>query len=83
MEFMAKFSKLSGMENLLLPNESVLFCSKVIAIEALLLEKNQIKVGRHGHLTYIVQFYIVIVPPSPETPIILTELLECDLEKHL
>lgn len=31
----------------------------------------------------IVQYYTVILPPSPETPIIVTELLERDLEKHL
>ncbi|XP_027037269.1 probable serine/threonine-protein kinase DDB_G0271682 [Pocillopora damicornis] len=31
----------------------------------------------------IVQYYTVIHPPSPESPIIVTELLECDLAKHI
>ena len=31
----------------------------------------------------IVQYYTVILPPAPETPIIVTELLECDLAKYL
>ena len=31
----------------------------------------------------IVQYYTVILPPSPESPIIVTELLECDLAKHI
>lgn len=31
----------------------------------------------------IVQYYTVILPPSPETPIIVTELLECDLAKYI
>ena len=31
----------------------------------------------------IVQCYTVIVPPAPEMPIIVTELLECDLAKYL
>lgn len=31
----------------------------------------------------IVQYYTVIIPPSPETPIIVTELLECDLAKYI
>lgn len=31
----------------------------------------------------IVKYYTVILPPAPETPIIVTELLECDLAKYL
>lgn len=31
----------------------------------------------------IVQYYTVILPSAPETPIIVTELLECDLAKYL
>ena len=31
----------------------------------------------------IVKYYTVILPPSPESPIIVTELLECDLAKHI
>lgn len=31
----------------------------------------------------IVRYYTVILPPSPETPIIVTELLECDLAKYI
>ena len=31
----------------------------------------------------IVQYYTVILPPTPETPIIVTELLSCDLAKHI
>ena len=31
----------------------------------------------------IVQYYTVILPPNPETPIIVTELLECDLAKYM
>ena len=31
----------------------------------------------------IVQYYTVILPPTPETPIIVTELLACDLAKHI
>ena len=31
----------------------------------------------------IVQYYTVILPPHPETPIIVTELLACDLAKHI
>jgi len=31
----------------------------------------------------IVQYYTVILPPSPETPIIVTELLEHDLAKYI
>ncbi|XP_068682356.1 uncharacterized protein [Montipora foliosa] len=31
----------------------------------------------------IVQYYTVILPPVPETPIIVTELLDCDLAKHI
>ena len=31
----------------------------------------------------IVQYYTVILPPAPDTPIIVTELLECDLAKYL
>lgn len=31
----------------------------------------------------IVQYYTAIIPPSPESPIIVTELLENDLAKHI
>ena len=31
----------------------------------------------------IVKYYTAIVPPSTESPIIVTELLECDLAKHI
>ena len=31
----------------------------------------------------IVQYYTVIIPPAPETLIIVTELLECDLAKYI
>ena len=31
----------------------------------------------------IVQYYTVIIPPAPETPIIVTELLECDLAEYI
>ena len=31
----------------------------------------------------IVQYYTVILPPTPETPIIVTEPLACDLAKHI
>ncbi|XP_029194997.2 LOW QUALITY PROTEIN: probable serine/threonine-protein kinase PBL1 [Acropora millepora] len=31
----------------------------------------------------IVQYYTMILPPIPKSPIIVTELLECDLQKHI
>ena len=32
---------------------------------------------------YNVQYYTVILPPNPETPILVTELVHCDLAKYI
>ena len=34
-------------------------------------------------LNYNVQYYTVILPPNPETPTLVTELLHCDLAKYI
>jgi len=45
--------------------------------------KSEWEILRSLHHDNIVQYYTVILPPAPETPIIVTELLECDLAKYL
>ena len=55
------------------------------SIRALFLEKfkSMWEILRSLQHDNIVQYYTVILPPAPETPIIVTELLECDLAKYL
>ena len=55
------------------------------SIRAAFLEKfkSEWEIVRSLQHDNIVQFYTVILSPAPEMPIIVTELLECDLAKYL
>ena len=55
-------------------------CSRAAFLERFKSEWELLSNLKHPN---IVQFYTVILHPLPETPIIVTELLVCDLAKHI